>query len=130
MTDITFLHLEDILEVHQEQIELYGGSLGVRDAGLLESVCAMPAAGFGGEYLHKDIFEMAAAYLFHITQNHPFVDGNKRTGLFSALLFPEVNDALPDMDADELKQLVCNAATGKIDKAAVADYFRRRSTEA
>ena len=75
-----FLSLAEVLEIHRDQIERYGGDPGIRDLDLLQSALAIPAAGFGGQYLHNDLYEMAAAYLFHITQNHPFVDGNKRTG--------------------------------------------------
>ena len=75
-----FLCLGEVVEIPRDQIERYGGSPGIRDLGLLQSALAMPAAGFGGRYLHTDLFEMSAAYLFHITQNHPFADGNKRTG--------------------------------------------------
>jgi death-on-curing protein len=125
VSEIQFLHLDDILDIHREQIELYGGSAGVRDAGLLESACAMPTAGFGDQYLHKDIFEMAAAYLFHITQNHPFVDGNKRTATVAALLFLEINDALGDIDLNGFEEVVLGVATGKLDKAAAAAFFRQ-----
>lgn len=80
-----FLNLLESLEIHQSRIELYGGTDGVRDLGLLQSALAQPSAGFDGEFLHKDLFEMAAAYLFHIVRNHPFVDGNKRTALACVL---------------------------------------------
>ena len=66
-----FLSLAEALEIHRDQIERYGGNTGIRDLGLLQSALAMPAAGFGERYLHTDLFEMAAAYLFHIVQNHP-----------------------------------------------------------
>lgn len=69
-----FLDLADVLEIHETRIKLYGGSLGLRDLGLLQSALAQPEAGFGGELFHKDLFEMAAAYLFHISRNHAFVD--------------------------------------------------------
>ena len=75
-----FLDIERIRQTHVNLIEHYGGAEGVRDVGLLQSAIAMPQASFGGEFLHKDLFEIAAAYLYHIVQNHPFVDGNKRTG--------------------------------------------------
>jgi death-on-curing protein len=74
-----FLNLAEVLEIHRDQIERYGGQPGIRDLDLLQSALAMPAAGFGDRYLHEDLLEMAAAYLFHIARNHPFVDGNKRT---------------------------------------------------
>lgn len=73
--DPKFLMLDDVLEVQCDQIERYGGTLGVRDNGLLESALAAPHSGFGGHYLHADLFEMASAYLFHLVQNHPFLDG-------------------------------------------------------
>ena len=75
-----FLSVADVLGFHEDQLANYGGAPGVRDMGLLESAVAMPMAGFGDQYLHADLFEMAAAYLYHIVCNHPFVDGNKRTG--------------------------------------------------
>lgn len=68
------------------------GSQGLRDLGLLQSALAQPEAGFGGELFHKDLFEMAAAYLFHISRNHAFVDGNKRMALAGCLLFLSIND--------------------------------------
>src|SRR5947208_1858403 len=79
-----FLTLHEVLGIHANQIELYGGSLGIRDQGLLEAALAQPEATFGGDYLHHDIYEMAAAYLFHLVQNHPFIDGNKRVGTVAA----------------------------------------------
>lgn len=85
MESIWFLDLDRALRMHRSLIEAYGGSDGLRDAGLLESALAMPQASFDGQYLHADLFEMAAAYLYHIVQNHPFVDGNKRTGAASRL---------------------------------------------
>ena len=86
-----FLSVEDVLLLHADQVNLYGGDHGVRDPGLLESAVAQARASFGGEYLHTDILEMAAAYLYHIVQSHPFVDGNKRTGLIAALAFLDLN---------------------------------------
>lgn len=105
---VQFLSLDDVLESHAEQIAAYGGSDGIRDVGLLESALAQPAAMFGGQYLHVDVFGMAAAYLFHIVKNHPFLDGNKRVGLEAALLFLEINglsiettdEARPTRDSD------------------------------
>jgi death-on-curing protein len=78
------LSLDEVLEIHEQQIERYGGSAGLRDAAGLESAVAMPQATFGGEFLHTSIPAMAAAYLFHLCQNHPFIDGNKRAGANAA----------------------------------------------
>ncbi len=77
------LDVEDVLLIHEEQLARYGGAAGVRDAGLLESAVAVPRASAGCEFAHEDLFAMAAAYAFHIAQNQPFLDGNKRTGLLA-----------------------------------------------
>ena len=91
MIEPEFLTLEDVLQIHKVQIEAYGGIRGIRDQGLLESAVMMPQATFGGEYLHQNLFEMASAYAFHIAENQPFLDGNKRTALVSALVFLDIN---------------------------------------
>lgn len=127
MDHIEFLGLDDVLEIHRDQIDHYGGSLGIRETGLLQSAVAMPAAGFGDQYLHKDLFEMAAAYLFHITQNHPFIDGNKRTGAVAAIVFLAMNDIEIVADEDELECLVRSVATGQSDKDAAAAFFKNNS---
>ena len=121
---MVFLSLDDILESHQNQIDTYGGSHGIRDIGLLESAIAQPEASYGAQYLHADIFEMAAAYLYHLVMNHPFVDGNKRVGLESALIFLEVNDALLDANDDELVDLVLKTTAGQVGKPEIAEFFR------
>ncbi len=122
-----FLNLSEVLRIHRDQIERYGGERGIRDLGLLQSAITMPAAGFGGRFLHSDLFEMAAAYLFHITRNHPFVDGNKRTGAVCALVFLELNDIEVDASEDELVEIVTAVAEGRAGKEAVADFFRRHA---
>src|SRR5437773_1714108 len=86
-----FLTLEEVLELHHESLARYGGAAGLRERHLLLSALAQPEASFGGVFLHADVFEMAAAYLFHLAQNHPFVDGNKRIALASALAFLHLN---------------------------------------
>jgi len=129
MAEIEFLGLDDVLEIHRDQVERYSGSAGIRDIGLLQSAVAMPAAGFGDQYLHKDLFEMAAAYLFHITQNHPFIDGNKRTGAVAAIVFLEMNGIELADDEDELEKLVRGVAMGKSDKMTAAAFFRDNCRE-
>lgn len=86
-----FLTLDEILDLHRDQLRLFGGSGGIRDLAALESAIATPAATFDGVFLHTDIFEMAAAYAFHIAENQPFIDGNKRTALNAALVFLDIN---------------------------------------
>jgi len=90
-TELSFLTSDDVLGIHDDMIAQYGGSAGTRDKALLESAIAQPMSTFGGEYLYTDIASMAAAYLFGITKNHAFVDGNKRTGSAVALVFLEIN---------------------------------------
>ena len=125
---ISFLGVEHLLEIHRDQIERYGGSLGVRDMGLLESAVAMPQSGFGGQYFHTDLYEMAAAYLFHVVKNHPFIDGNKRAGAMAAFAFLSVNGI--DLDAPERQygDFVLAVAEGKRDKQALAEFFRKHSS--
>jgi death-on-curing protein len=119
-----FLSVEDILELHADQVTLYGGGHGVRDLGLLESAVAQPQAMFGGNYLHQDVFEMAAAYLFHLVQNHPFLDGNKRTGAVAALVFLDFNGIEIDAPKGSLYELTIAVATGEANKDQIAEYFR------
>jgi death-on-curing protein len=123
----TFLTLDEVLEIHQEQIEKYGGSSGLRDAGPLESAIATPMATFAGEYLHATIPAMAAAYLFHITRNHPFLDGNKRVGANAAITFLRMNDWEPTFSEDELVDLVLAVAAGNIDKPEVIAFLKQHS---
>jgi len=119
-----FLEMDDILALHADQLDLYGGEHGVRDMGLLESAGAQARAAFGGRFLHADIFDMAAAYLFHIVQNHPFVDGNKRTGLIAALVFLDLNGVEIDAPKGSLYDLALSVATGQAGKKEVAEFFR------
>src|ERR1700686_349958 len=101
-----FLSLDEVLEIHEQQIERYGGSSGLRDAAGLESAVATPQATFGGEFLHTPISAMAAAYLFHARQNHAFIDGNKRVGANGAIPFLLMNNWEPTFDEQELVDLV------------------------
>ncbi len=127
---IEFLSLDDAIEIHRDQIERYGGSLGIRDVGLLQSALAMPQAGFGGEYLHADIYEMAAAYLFHLVNNHAFIDGNKRVGAVAAYVFLSLNGVDLEADEQEFEDLVLAVATGQIQKPAIAAFLRSNSRHA
>jgi death-on-curing protein len=122
---VDFLSLSDVLTLHANQIELYGGTDGVRDMGLCESAIAQPQAGFGGEYLHGDIFMMAAAYMFHLVQNHPFLDGNKRAGAMTALVFLDINGIEIQAPKGSLYDLTLAVATGQLGKDEIADWFRR-----
>jgi len=122
---IDFLTLDDVLDLHALQLEKYRGAEGVRDLGLLESAIAQPQATFDGEYVHDDHFLMAAAYLFHIVRNHPFMDGNKRTGLMAALVFLDLNGIVLDRSSDELYNLTMAVAEGRMSKQRVAKKLRQ-----
>ena len=122
-----FLTLDEALAIHAHQIARYGGALGLRDKGLLESALATPAAVFAGESLHPSLAEQAAAYLFHLVRNHPFVDGNKRVGLACALVFLRLNGTRIRTSDDELVDLVIGAAEGRLTKADVAVFLREHS---
>lgn len=124
-----FLTLDEVIAIHRDQIERYSGSPGIRDIELLQSAVAMPTAGYGGDYLHADIFEMAAAYLFHIIRNHPFVDGNKRTGAVAALVFLMMNGVELHASEDKLEAMVRSVAEGKTSKARAATFFRKHAGE-
>jgi len=86
-----FVSKSMVLSIHARQIERFGGTPGVRDEGLLESALAQPQATFGGQFLHPTISEQAAAYLYHIAMNHPFIDGNKRTAFAVTDTFLRLN---------------------------------------
>lgn len=120
----SFLGIEEVLAIHRDQVERYGGSLGLRDIGGLQSAIGMPSAGVGETYFHDDLFAMAAAYLYHIVQNHPFVDGNKRVGAVAAVVFLALNGVPLDADEDAFESLVLSVASGQSDKSAIARFLR------
>lgn len=126
---IKFLDKQTIVAFHQDQIETYGGSSGIRDEGLLDSAIAQPHASFDGEYIHENIFEMAAAYGFHICQNHPFYDGNKRTALIAMYTFLFVNGYRLEADKKSLFAIVVDLASGKVEKKELATYLKKHSTK-
>ena len=119
-----FLTFEEVVEIHANHIEVHGGHSGIRDPALLQSALAAPQAAFGGQYLHGDLCEMAAAYVFHIARNHPFADGNKRTALLSAFVFLNVNGLRLTAGESDFEDAVRAAAEGRTDKAAIAEFFR------
>lgn len=128
MTQPIFLTGDDVLRLHEDQINRYGGSHGVRDHGLLESALAQPQAGFGDEYAHKDLFEMAAAYLYHLVQNHPFCDGNKRIGAYAAIIFLFINGFKVRNVEAEFESLVMATACGEKKKPEIATFFQNNCT--
>jgi len=124
---IDFLTLNDVLTIHQQLIDEHGGSQGIRDEGLLLSALAMPQAAFFGNYAHSDIYEMAAAYLFHIVMNHPFVDGNKRAGAAAAIVFLGMNDIELTADNQTLVEFTLCVAQGQKSKAQITTFLKQYS---
>lgn len=122
-----FLTLSEVVLILEDQIRHYGGEFGVRDLFLLSSALAMPQAQFSGSYLHETIFDQAAAYAFHICQNHPFVDGNKRVGLATALVFLKLNGYEIEDPEEKLYEVMMSVAEGKAPKDEIATVFRRLS---
>lgn len=125
--DPLFLSLDEVLALHEVQVQLFGGSSGLRDMGLLQSAMGNAEATFGGHYLHETLVEMAAAYLYGICRNHPFVDGNKRTAVATALTFLDMNGLEIDAAEPEFYDLVIGVAEGRVSKAAIAVFFEHAS---
>ena len=123
MKEPRFFTLAEALEIHADQIRRYGGSPGVRDQGMLQSALGQPSAGFGDEYLHKDIFEMAGAHAYHLAGNHPFVDGNKRTALACALVFLDLNGITIVDPRGRLYGAMMKTAQGQMSKLEWAVLF-------
>lgn len=124
---IKFLSKKVILSFHEDQIRQYGGTSGLRDEGLLESVLAQPEASFGGEYVHKDIFEMAAAYGYHICKNHPFYDGNKRTALIAMYTFLYVNGWQLNAEKKLMYATTIELASGNMEKDQHSKFLKSHS---
>jgi death on curing protein len=124
---IKFLNKATILTFHQDQLERYGGKEGIRDEKLLESALAQPEASFGGEYVHKDLFHMAAVYGFHLCQNHPFYDGNKRIALIAMYTFLYVNGYQLVADKKSLFAIMMDLAQGNVSKDELRGYLKKNS---
>jgi len=122
-----FFTVEQVIEIHDAFLEDHGGLSGIRDKGLLISAVEMPRASMFGEYLHKSLYDKAAAYLFHIVQNHPFNDGNKRTGALTTILFLEENGIRISFSDTDYEEFVVCVAQGQKNKERIA-YFLQYGT--
>ena len=129
MKNPLFLTLAEVVEIQKDQIKRYGGDPGVRDIRLLESAVFQAQASFGEQWLHKDIFEMAAAYAYHICQNHPFVDANKRTALAAALMFLELNGISLLDPKGQLADAMFKVAKGELTKTQLTNIFQQLPNE-
>ena len=125
MNEPLFLTLDEVLQLHAEALEHFGGAQGIRDITLVESAIATPRQAFGGQYLHPDLASMAAAYLFHLASNHAFVDGNKRIGARAASVFLALNGCEVDLPLDATESLVLGVAKGEISKEQVTAFLRK-----
>jgi death-on-curing protein len=124
--DISHLTVAAVKAIHREVLRAHGGSAGIRDEALLESAIAAPQATMMGRPLISDPVEIAAAYLFYLCQNHPFIDGNKRTALASCLVFLEMNSMLsnPKLRTDEWERFVLDLASSKLDRVETTARLR------
>ena len=120
-----FLTLAEVLDFHEDLLSSYGGRAGIRDLALLESPVEMPQSGSGKVFFHKFPFEVAAAYAYHIAQNHAFIDGNKRTGLTAALVFLEINGHPIMGGEEELETATREIASGNMNKSDFAKVLER-----
>ena len=124
-----FLDLEHIMRLHRSLIERYGGTDGTRDIGMLHSAISMPQASYGGEYLHADLYEMAAAYMYHIVQNHPFIDGNKRTAFAVTDVFLKMNGILISASPEDTVSFVYSLYGSKTFNFEELATWLRNNTE-
>lgn len=122
--EIDFLDADDVLVLHERQLARYGGGGGVRDAGALQAAVAVARGTFDGELLHADLYGMAAAYGFHLCQDHPFLDGNKRTALLAALVFLDLNGVGIADPEGKLYDAMLAIAEGRMDKAGLEALLR------
>ncbi len=121
---VRFLPIEIILAIHDDQIRLYGGAYGLRDAAGLDAAFHMPQAQFSGQFLHSTVFHMAAAYGFHLCQNHPFLDGNKRTAGMAMFTFLKLNGLEPVATESDYYAVMMAVASGNMTKEELADWLQ------
>ncbi len=116
--DLLHPTVEAVKAIHREVLQAHGGSAGIRDEGLLDSAVAAPQATMMGKPMFREPVEVAAAYLFYLCRNHPFIDGNKRTALATCLVFLSENGLLSKekLDTDVWEQLVLDVAASRIDR--------------
>jgi death on curing protein len=123
--DCFHLTVEIVQEIHQTSLLLYGGSDGIRELSLLESAIAASQAGYGGKSVYVDLTEVAAAYLFYLCRNHPFIDGNKRTALGACLVFLRINGLTPRPDEPRWEELTLDVAASLLDREQTTERLRK-----
>ena len=123
MKEPVWIDERDALVLHDRLLALHGGSTGVRDEGLLKSALARPRQHFA--YADSpDLIDLATAYTAGIVRNHPFIDGNKRTGFVVGILFLEVNDCRFTASEEDAAQAVLGLAAGSLDEAGYSAFLR------
>lgn len=123
--DCFHLTIEIVREIHDEAVKIFGGLHGIRDEALLASAVFAPQSSFGGKSPYVDLVDIAAAYLFYLGRNHPFLDGNKRTAMAAAVVFLRLNGFDPAADGDDWQRLVLDVASGKIDREQTTRRLRK-----
>ena len=123
--DCFHLRVGIVREIHTEAIKQFGGLKGVRDENLLASAVLTPQSSFGGKSPYTDIVDVAAAYLFYICRNHPFIDGNKRTAMMAEIVFLRLNGIEPTPDSQRWEKLMFDVAEAKLDRNATTRRLRK-----
>jgi death-on-curing protein len=123
--DCIHLNVRIVCEIQDEILKQFGGGAGIRDENLLTSAVMAPQSTFGGKSPYLDIVDVAAAYLFYLCQNHPFVDGNKRTAMMAAIVFLQLNGIVPAPDSDQWEKLMLDVAAGLIDRPMTTRRLRQ-----
>ena len=122
-----YLSIEEIVAIHYQVVNIYGGSQGVRDFGLLHSAVERPKASFGGNDLYDSIYAKAAALLHSLVMNHPFVDGNKRTAFVSVARFLAINNVLMTSDKEKVIQLILKIEKEKLSIKDISLWLQENS---
>lgn len=125
---IRYLSLIEVLNLHRQIIEQSGGAIGIRDLGILESAIAQPRMTFGGEDLYPSVIDKAVALGFSIIMNHPFLDGNKRTGHAAMETFLILNRMEIIATFDEQEQIILMVASGNLKRDAFVEWLRQHTT--
>ncbi len=123
MNEIVFIPKQIVIYFHEQLIDLYGGTLGIRDEGLLESALEQPKAMFDEAYLHDSLAKMTAAYGFHLCKNHPFIDGNKRIALVIMDTFLQKNGNEILAAEKDVYEVMMKLASGDITKAELTGWL-------
>lgn len=119
--------VEAVLAIHAEVLAAHGGGEGIRSMELLESAVAAPQATMMGSPMISEPIEIAAAYLYYLCSNHPFVDGNKRMALATCLVFLSENGLLPneDLDVDVWENLTLAVAASLLSREEITATLRK-----